>query len=384
MRRSFSILSLLLLIALAGVLCAWWLEGKNTAAVTEKLKQTQARLELHEGHLDIDDSSKAHAVAVKDLVQPRMRWKWRVYLPPGKKYRLHWTDFDIPADGIIKAENNEPDRSYGGSTEYSGEFVVEFSVHLGFDGKWWMALAANDENLMSGDWSFWNDAIEEFPLDRTQFPMNFKDGASLLPKHGTRVFDKDVLLLHAMYPDEEYDNTGPGCAPGFALWLEELEDVSEKASAPAVPAIAEPADVWQFDQTFDVKIEWDSKEITRVRYIRVPSKQHTKSIAERGFSENRLASLQQRVTELGRSYYPELGRDLDRGHKVYDTIENGDEIKVTRVKTIINQTRIIQRFIVFELSSKDDQTELISLAITPKILQDGKLRLTFPDDASDR
>ena len=62
-----------------------------------------------------------------------MQWKWRVYLPPDKKYRLHWTDYDIPADGKIKAENSGKNRSYGSAKEYSGEFLVEFSVYMGYE-----------------------------------------------------------------------------------------------------------------------------------------------------------------------------------------------------------------------------------------------------------
>ena len=133
MTRSFSILSLLLLVALAGATSAWFMERNRAVDAIASLDRKQKRLERYEGNLEITDPSKAHVVAVKDLIQPRNRWKWRVYLPSSKKYRLHWTDFDIPADGKIKPENNEQGRTYGSKEEYSGEFVVEFSVHMGYD-----------------------------------------------------------------------------------------------------------------------------------------------------------------------------------------------------------------------------------------------------------
>ena len=202
------------------------MERNNTIAAKAALDQKERRLELYEGRIEISDPSKAHAVAVKNLVQPPTRWKWKVYLPAGKKYRLRWTDFDIPADGIIKPENNANDRTYGGATEYIGEFLVEFGVYLGYDGKIWMQLAADDQGVMTGDWRFWNESIDEFPLDRKEFPLNYSDRHSLLHKHGTRVFDKDVLLLHAAYPPENDDQSPSGCAAGFAVWLEEIPDQS--------------------------------------------------------------------------------------------------------------------------------------------------------------
>ena len=208
------------------------MERNRALDAVASLEQKQRRLEHYEGHLKISDRSKAHVVAVKDLIQPRLRWKWKVYLPSDKRYRLHWTDFDIPADGKITAEHNESGRTYGGATEYSGEFVVEFSVHMGYDGKWWMHLAADDQGLMTGDWGYWNDADIEFPMDPKKFPLNFNDRYSTLPKHGTRVVDGDVLLLHAMYPKVEGEGYPPGCAEGFAVWFEELAETDTSTTEP--------------------------------------------------------------------------------------------------------------------------------------------------------
>jgi hypothetical protein len=233
MRSSFSLVSLLLLVSLAAVLSAWWMERYQRINAAVLLNETQTQLERHVGHLDISDPTKPHAVAIRPVVGAHMNWRWRVYLPPGKRYRAHYTDYDIPADGVIKSENNEPDRGYlSHEKEYSGEFIVDFAIFKDTAGQeegWLSHLAIDDQGIIYGQF---NDG-KDFPkFDRT---------LSVLPKHGTRVFEQGVLLLHVKF-DGDTKGVGmgqkvingkvvsasrPGCVPGFAIWFEEL--VEEKA-----------------------------------------------------------------------------------------------------------------------------------------------------------
>jgi hypothetical protein len=126
----FSLLSLLAMAALACFAAAYYGVVRRHAAAQRQvaeLKETTARqaeqivaLQTELGHLTIEDRSKVHLL---ELPTPGGReWKFRVYLPPGKKWRLCSSQGPIPAQGFDGIQT-------GWGSLQEGEQTIEAFVH---------------------------------------------------------------------------------------------------------------------------------------------------------------------------------------------------------------------------------------------------------------
>lgn len=132
----FSLLSLCILVAIACVAAAWYGMRTRERAAIEKAAKLEAtvksqqaeirRLRAELGYLTIADRTKVHAVQLK--CSEDYHWKWRVYLPPGKPWKLCYVQGQIPGQGF----ENVPASS---STIEGGEFTVEALIRHDEEGQ---------------------------------------------------------------------------------------------------------------------------------------------------------------------------------------------------------------------------------------------------------
>lgn len=126
----FSLLSLLAVAALACFAAAYYGVVRRHAAAERRVAELQeiaatqagqiVALRAELGHLTIEDRSKVYLL---ELPTPGDReWKFRVYLPPGKKWRLCSSHGQIPAQGFEGV-------SHGWGTLQEGEQTIEAFVH---------------------------------------------------------------------------------------------------------------------------------------------------------------------------------------------------------------------------------------------------------------
>lgn len=122
----FSLSSLCVVVAIASVAAAWYgmrkreqaaVEKAATLAATVKTQQAEiSRLRGELGYLTIDDRSKVHVLQL--VTRDDFHWKWRVYLPPGKKWALCSGLGDIPLRGYQNVRS-------GWSSIPDGEYTIE-------------------------------------------------------------------------------------------------------------------------------------------------------------------------------------------------------------------------------------------------------------------
>jgi hypothetical protein len=101
---------------------------REIASQQAELKQLRDEL----GVFEVTDPAKAHAIFVRRTEDKA--WRWRVYLPPGRRYMMKWAVDDIPGRGELasqwEGQHFEPlplERS---------TFNVDLYLRKGADGKW--------------------------------------------------------------------------------------------------------------------------------------------------------------------------------------------------------------------------------------------------------
>ncbi len=98
-RMRFSLLSLLMF---TGLVCL----GVSHFQTSRKLHRTQQALEVANselGYLTIDDPSQYAVIALPNFGPGPMQWRWRLFLPPGKRYQMRWALDKVPESAVPQA-----------------------------------------------------------------------------------------------------------------------------------------------------------------------------------------------------------------------------------------------------------------------------------------
>lgn len=151
-----SLLSLLLITGMTAAIAAAFVSDrrrrveKAAAAQENALLQIEIEeLRIEQGHLVIEDASKAYAVQVLTdgewISGEAGRWRYRVYLPelpPNTGYLMQVCEGTIPTSGYPywddwRADHPGPELSYGvgGQSIRAGEHVIDFAL-VEDEGKW--------------------------------------------------------------------------------------------------------------------------------------------------------------------------------------------------------------------------------------------------------
>lgn len=219
-RFRYSILNILVLmtiIALAICVVLLWRDAEFARGVARSLRGEV-------GQLTIDDKTRVIAIQVRQP-DPHL-WRWRVYLPPGRLYKLRQAAGPLPSrvgmkdkDWLTAVKNNQ----YGYLGEHSGnemqgELVFEASLFRQEDGWRFVTRPGDDVSVFRstflGDWLGDSSRIERGDVS----------------KNAQRVFERHepIILLHLVKPILKPTAGGaiqstedPKPAEGIVVWLEE-------------------------------------------------------------------------------------------------------------------------------------------------------------------
>ena len=209
-RFRISIKNLLLIVAFVGMAIVIALQWREIGPLRAQVRSMRTEL----GQLNIDEPSVAQAIRVGTTEADH--WRWRIYLPPGRKYGLFTYFGTIPP-------TNSPDQAWFKSVKKSGrgtygtcrdgEFLFDVRL-VKEDGRW--SLVTSNGNGQStnkispiGDW-----------LSERYRSINSAVGlekASAFPNGQPMLLMK--MLAPVVTPTGWEEPKGP--ANGIVVWIEQ-------------------------------------------------------------------------------------------------------------------------------------------------------------------
>jgi hypothetical protein len=153
------------------------------------------------GRLSIDDPSKPHVVEVR--TDDEFTWKWRVWIPAGRAYRVKLATQDIPAKGYPTTQGMI-------SMEEPGEHWIEYRIAPNPDSEQWM------DKLTTSNGSVGSSSQ---PWVKWQRRSGFTEGVS----YDTNVFEPGTDILITRHRVSQKANSSDQIedrAAGFMIWLE--------------------------------------------------------------------------------------------------------------------------------------------------------------------
>jgi hypothetical protein len=98
-RPRFSLLTVLLVMALVACGITIWQLWRELNPLRDEVERQRNQL----GELTIRDETKTHAIQVDTLDD--LTWKWRIWVPPGKKVFFHARIGEVPKEGFPKPDS---------------------------------------------------------------------------------------------------------------------------------------------------------------------------------------------------------------------------------------------------------------------------------------
>ena len=191
----------------------------NLRRAQQAIAEQQAelkRLRSELGIFAISDPAKAHVLFVS---QPEDKlWRWRVYLPPQRRYLMKWATDDVAGQGLATQWEGQDFQAFAHDDP---TFTVDVFLRKGSDGKWRWFLRHP-----------WGELTREVPADHPLVtpmqPIVIRGD----PRNNARELELSdprqpvVLFRYQLIPQAEYDAaqakgeqpTGP--YPGIMVWIE--------------------------------------------------------------------------------------------------------------------------------------------------------------------
>jgi hypothetical protein len=209
-RFQFSLRSLLLFTLFTALVLTSVLMHRRLSEAEREL----VKLRNVAGYLKIDDESKLYAIALDTY--ERHTWKWRIYMPKGKKYRWKMTAGDIPSNGIPNNDKVWIIDPVSKPTVEGGEQIVSLAIRKDSENHWIMPLSVNSGGVIN-----WGSVPEEL-MSKIRSAGSCEE---CLGKGGAIAcdFDKPIVFLRRYITPSAgtpYDNER---LPGIMMWLEEVK-----------------------------------------------------------------------------------------------------------------------------------------------------------------
>jgi hypothetical protein len=196
-RPRFSLLSALLLMTVVGLAIVtaqlWWEIGPLRAEVH--------RLRDEVGVLSIDDPTKLCAIRVRTAED--YTWKWRIWIPEGRKYALMYSGESIPKTGIPKANGYT-------TLSQSGEMWIEYRIKPEVGTKRWAATLETSQGSVGGASQVWVNWKQRTSSDGGVYDT-------------TKAFEPDKLTVLARWRVSQTAKSSDKIedpSAGFMIWLE--------------------------------------------------------------------------------------------------------------------------------------------------------------------
>ncbi len=223
-RPRVSLLTVMLLLTIAGLGVGLWQAGREVAPLRAEVRRLRAEV----GELSIDDPERIYVLPLDDDALERHTWKWRIFLPQVQVYAVHVATMRIPEIGDVA-----PNCS---STIRGGEYVLTIGLRKQRDGRWAVVTRWKETKGGSPQGTFGSIC----GINPTSDWLDKERGVqtSGVIGAGQDSFDAgrpvELLRLRAMdftpqYPQSDdpiYEHVGTsrpsvGPADGFLLWIEE-------------------------------------------------------------------------------------------------------------------------------------------------------------------
>jgi hypothetical protein len=218
-RARYSLRSLLILVAVAGVIIGSYVVGTRLRQAERELKV----LREETGRLSISDRSQIHVinVAVGNVAgEEPNTWRWRLFIPKGQKYSWNLAakdipQLDVPQQAGVKAVSNEP------YWERDNEVLVTARLRREDDTQWRLSVESrigDSKNQMGG-------GSLKIPAENLAWNT---EGAStdgrVAGSSGTKLYEprRAIILLQRRPVARRADGTygpSPDPMPGFMIWL---------------------------------------------------------------------------------------------------------------------------------------------------------------------
>jgi hypothetical protein len=199
----FSLKTSLLLVTIAAMAMVIWQLYREVVP----LRQENRRLRDELGELSIDDDTQFHAILSPQTDPDKFDFKWRVWVPEGRRYLVHFASENISQQGY-------PKPNFEGSLwlDQSGEQWIEYQVFKESDsGKWRAMLDTENASVVGAEqqWPEW--------LPRT----GGGKGVGLT----TEVFKPDRTIEIARWHFGKGTTGTPIAYPsaGYLIWLEPVK-----------------------------------------------------------------------------------------------------------------------------------------------------------------
>lgn len=215
MSARYSLRTLLILVAIAGVVIGSYVVGTRLKQAERELKA----LRDETGRLSISDRSQVHVINV--AVEEPNTWRWRMFIPKGQKYSWNLAaenipQLEVPQQAGVKAISNEP------YWERDNEVLVTATLRRAVDGHWRLAVESrigDSQNQMGG-------GPLEIPAEKLAWNIEraSTDGR-VAGSRGTQLYEpgRPIILLQrrplARQADGSY-RPSPDPMPGFMIWLQ--------------------------------------------------------------------------------------------------------------------------------------------------------------------
>jgi hypothetical protein len=199
MRPRFSLRTVVLLMGIAALLLVVWRQYVELGPLREENRRLRAEL----GALDVQDKSRLHAVQAP---QPdEHTWKWRVWIPPGKHYRVAIAGAEISEEGFPKNS---------GRIELVGEGEEFLTYRIVRDPR---------TNSWQGTLTFADASIGAYPSHWVEWSNISKSTKSVGNVTAIAEPGEPLMLIRCRVAEAITGNSFPSePTDGFMIWIEPI------------------------------------------------------------------------------------------------------------------------------------------------------------------
>lgn len=207
-RRAFSLRTLLGLTLLSCLILALFLTAGRMRVAEREVKVLRDEL----GYLSVDDRTKIYVISVD--AGEEGTWRWRCFLPGGRRYSIHAASTQIPVEGAPLGP------AYSGFSNHTVddggvEVLVTARLRKTDDGNWRLAVASRTGGASS---QYVPDIALDIPAKHLAWQENHHQVLSgTMGLSQTAVADPDEPIVLRSFRPYYKDTTKSGT--GYAIWL---------------------------------------------------------------------------------------------------------------------------------------------------------------------
>jgi hypothetical protein len=168
------------------------------------LREKNRGLRDEVGRFSIDDPTKTNVIEVRTTVD--FTWKWRVWIPEGRAYRLQMATEDIPKTGYPAARGTI-------SLDEPGEKWIEYRIAPSPNSEHWMDELSTPTASVGSSTQPW-------------VKWQRRTGTGEGVGHSTEVFEPGINVLVARYRVSQTAASSDRIedpSAGFMIWLEPVK-----------------------------------------------------------------------------------------------------------------------------------------------------------------